>query len=244
MNRWWELLDANSAVSSLTAGCAPFLLEPPVNVLRLSLHPEGLAPRIVNLDQWRAHLLEQLRRRTAQTGDRAAAGTARRAVAYPGGIPVVVHHAADRRVAVTASSRRLRAVVLFSIAATIETAADVTVDELAIESFFTQPTPPPPSACRNSRTTPLDRAHRRRLSRMASTARRRSCRHDRCSLTVECAPVPKRSLRCEPSGARTRLPRRCFVSRCAQPTGSAPAAGRPSRWSKASVRRGPGRRRW
>src|SRR5581483_6858045 len=69
INRWWELLDANSTVAVLTAGCASDLFEPPVNVLRLSLHPRGLAPRIANLSQWRAHLLEQVRRRAQQTGD-------------------------------------------------------------------------------------------------------------------------------------------------------------------------------
>jgi transcriptional regulator with XRE-family HTH domain len=58
----WELVAANDAVSMLTAGAAPALLEPPVNVLRLSLHPEGMAPRIVNLAEWRAHLLERLNR--------------------------------------------------------------------------------------------------------------------------------------------------------------------------------------
>ena len=49
INRWWDLVDGNAALGALIAGCAPELLEPPVNVLRLSLHPDGLAPRIVNL---------------------------------------------------------------------------------------------------------------------------------------------------------------------------------------------------
>ncbi len=49
INRWWELLDSNSAVGTFVDGCAPELLDPPVNVLRLSLHPDGMAPRIVNL---------------------------------------------------------------------------------------------------------------------------------------------------------------------------------------------------
>src|SRR3954452_15164955 len=52
INRWWDLVDSNAAIAVLTQGCAPHLLEPPVNVLRLSLHPEGLAPRILNLAQW------------------------------------------------------------------------------------------------------------------------------------------------------------------------------------------------
>src|SRR5258706_4197511 len=56
INRWWEMLDSNAGVSLLVDGCAPWLLEPPVNVLRLSLHPDGMAPRILNLAQWRGHL--------------------------------------------------------------------------------------------------------------------------------------------------------------------------------------------
>ena len=58
-----------AASALLTGGVAPELLEPPVNVLRLSLHPDGLAPRIANLGEWRAHLLDRLRREVALTAD-------------------------------------------------------------------------------------------------------------------------------------------------------------------------------
>ena len=57
----WELIDANGALAALIEGAAADLLEPPVNVLRLSLHPEGIAPRIVNLGQWRQHVLTSRR---------------------------------------------------------------------------------------------------------------------------------------------------------------------------------------
>ena len=53
VDRHWDLVSANRALASLVEGAAAHLLEPPVNVLRLSLHPEGLAPRIINLPQWR-----------------------------------------------------------------------------------------------------------------------------------------------------------------------------------------------
>src|SRR3954447_8205298 len=62
VDRHWGLVLANDAVGRLIAGAAPELLEPPVNVLRLSLHPDGMAPRIVNLAEWRAHLLDRLGR--------------------------------------------------------------------------------------------------------------------------------------------------------------------------------------
>ena len=57
----WDLVDGNDAVYALLDGVAPRLLEPPVNVIRLSLDPEGLAPRIVNLGEWREHLVTRLR---------------------------------------------------------------------------------------------------------------------------------------------------------------------------------------
>jgi MmyB-like transcription regulator ligand binding domain len=65
----WTLVAANASVALLTDGVAPELRVPPVNVLRLSLHPDGMARRIVNLGQWRAHLLGKLRRQMALTGD-------------------------------------------------------------------------------------------------------------------------------------------------------------------------------
>src|ERR1700728_2858072 len=60
VNRWWEMLDGNAAVAVLTDGCDPALLTPPVNALRVSLHPAGMASRIANLAEWRAHILERL----------------------------------------------------------------------------------------------------------------------------------------------------------------------------------------
>ena len=69
----------------MTAMAAPELLEPPVNALRVSLHPDGMAPRIVNLAEWRAHLLERLRRQIALTGDDALQTLLEELESYPGG---------------------------------------------------------------------------------------------------------------------------------------------------------------
>jgi hypothetical protein len=119
----------------LTRGCAAELLAPPVNVLRLSLHPGGLAPRIRNLGQWRAHLLEQVHRRATRTGDARLADLAEELQGYPGNdvsavaapldvvLPLVLEH----------DERKLS---LFSIEARVGTATDVTVDELSIETFY------------------------------------------------------------------------------------------------------------
>src|SRR5262245_59830575 len=69
VDRHWQLVSANAAVTRLLAGVDAVLLKPPVNVLRLSLHPSGLAPRIANLAEWRAHLLMRPRRPIGQTAD-------------------------------------------------------------------------------------------------------------------------------------------------------------------------------
>ncbi len=69
VDRHWHLVASNQATLRLMAGVSQSLLKPPINVLRLSLHPAGLAPRIRNLPQWRAHLLERLRRQIDASHD-------------------------------------------------------------------------------------------------------------------------------------------------------------------------------
>ncbi|MDT4983486.1 MAG: hypothetical protein QOF95_976 [Pseudonocardiales bacterium] len=134
INRWWDLVDANASISVLTAGAAPWLLEPPVNVLRLSLHPDGMASRIANLGEWRAHLLAQLHRRADVTGDARLRELHDELRGYPGDtagtpspadvvLPLRYRHGEQE-------------LSFFSISATVGTATDVTVEELAIESFY------------------------------------------------------------------------------------------------------------
>lgn len=65
----WDIIDANGAAEALLEGCDPRLLEPPVNAVRVSVHPHGLARRIRNLPQWAAHLWHQVRHRADHTGD-------------------------------------------------------------------------------------------------------------------------------------------------------------------------------
>ena len=83
----WGLVAANRAVEHLIEGAAAHLLEPPVNVLRLSLHPKGVAPRIVNLYEWRAHLLERLARDAAQAATRRSRRCSTSSSSYPAGEP-------------------------------------------------------------------------------------------------------------------------------------------------------------
>ncbi|MFE9727379.1 helix-turn-helix domain-containing protein [Streptomyces sp. NPDC005794] len=65
----WDIVDANAAVDQLLIGCVPALLEPPINVVRVCLHPDGLAPRIGNLAEWGSHLLREVSHRAEHTHD-------------------------------------------------------------------------------------------------------------------------------------------------------------------------------
>ena len=87
VNRWWEMLDGNAAVAVLTDGCDPALLTPPVNALRVSLHPDGMASRIVNLPEWRAHILERLHRQVQATRDPRLAELLAELSSYPAARP-------------------------------------------------------------------------------------------------------------------------------------------------------------
>jgi transcriptional regulator with XRE-family HTH domain len=134
VDRWWEVRDANSGLALLTDGCAPALLKPPVNALRLALHPDGMAPRIVNLGQWRGHLLTQLRHRASALGDQRLHDLHDELLDYPGGADETFP---GGDVVLPLRYRRGdQELVLFSISAKVSTATDVTVEELAIESFY------------------------------------------------------------------------------------------------------------
>lgn len=140
VDRHWNLVAHNALVPLLMAGAAPALLQAPINVLRLSLHPEGLAPRIANLAQWRAHLLERLQQQIAATGDTALQSLHDELAAYPA--PNVGHdapalHGELAGVVVPFQLVTANGVLSFISTTTIfGTPVDVTLQELAVESFF------------------------------------------------------------------------------------------------------------
>jgi transcriptional regulator with XRE-family HTH domain len=136
INRHWELVDANAPVALLTDGAAAHLLEPPVNVLRLSLHPDGMAPRITNLPQWRAHLLGRLHRQAQVTGDPVLTDLHAELAAYPGGVAQLAPGVPDVIVPLRYLASSGVELSLISITAVIGTPMDITVEELAIESFY------------------------------------------------------------------------------------------------------------
>jgi len=138
VDRHWGMVAANRAVALLTDGVAAELLEPPLNVLRVALHPEGLAPRILNFGQWRGHLLHRLARQAAVTGDPALKALLDELEGYPGGDPVDAGTESYGDIAVPLRLRAGdgRALAFISTVTTFGTAIDVTVAELVIESFF------------------------------------------------------------------------------------------------------------
>jgi transcriptional regulator with XRE-family HTH domain len=135
VDRHWQLLAANAGVGPLLAGVAPHLLAPPVNVLRLSLHPEGVAPRIENLAEWRAHILHRLEAQVAASGDQVLAGLLTELRALPGGTA-----RAEDGYAGVAVPLRIRAgeqlLSFLSTTTMFGTPIDVTLSELAIEAFL------------------------------------------------------------------------------------------------------------
>jgi transcriptional regulator with XRE-family HTH domain len=138
VDRGWNLVDANASVALLTEGVAPELLAPPANVLRVSLHPGGMASRIVNLGEWRAHLLGRLRREVALTADATLVALYDELRAYPCDRPVPESEVPGPGDIVV--PLRIRhgdgELAFFSTVATFGTPLDVTVAELTIESFF------------------------------------------------------------------------------------------------------------
>lgn len=142
VDRHWTLVTANRATGILLTGIAPELLEPPVNVLRVSLHPSGLAPRIVNLAEWRHHVLERLRHEIDATADPELATLFEELRGLPG-------DDSGASASATASFQRYGGLVVpvrvqsdagvlsfFSTTTIFGTAMDVTLSELTIESFY------------------------------------------------------------------------------------------------------------
>ncbi|MEA2876350.1 MAG: hypothetical protein QOF14_1546 [Hyphomicrobiales bacterium] len=141
IDRHWTLIAHNAAVPPLLAGADPALLQPPVNVLRLSLHPNGLAPRIANLGEWRAHLLTRLRQQIDVTADGELMRLLDELSAYPapGGAKAPRATVSDDYAGVVVPLKFVTdagTLSLFSTTTIFGTPVDVTLSELAIESFF------------------------------------------------------------------------------------------------------------
>jgi transcriptional regulator with XRE-family HTH domain len=141
-DRAWNLVASNSVMFALTevVDIDPVLLEPPVNILRVGLHPRGLAPLIVNLEDWRTHFLERLERQVAVTGDDGLAALLDEVSRYPGS-ESERDPASGRPKSEILGPLRVRGpdggeLSFFGMFATFDTPFEVTTSELAIELLF------------------------------------------------------------------------------------------------------------
>ncbi|WP_091809188.1 helix-turn-helix transcriptional regulator [Burkholderia sp. WP9] len=140
IDRHWTIVAANGALAPLLNGASPELLKPPVNALRLSLHPEGIAASIVNWHAWREHILARLQRQIDVSGDDTLSALRDELAAYPAppGADATEHdNTAVNQIAVPLRLRTPIGVLsFFSTTTVFGTPVDVTLSELAIEAFF------------------------------------------------------------------------------------------------------------
>jgi transcriptional regulator with XRE-family HTH domain len=139
VDRRWQLVAANRAAAALVDGVDAELLEPPVNVLRTSLHPRGLAARIVNRDEWFDHILGNLRRQIAVTGDDDLRELDEELSGYASELGVVTRPPAESPRAIAVPLRLSSddgELAFVTMIATFGTALDITLAELALETFL------------------------------------------------------------------------------------------------------------
>lgn len=136
VDRHWNMVAANGAIGILIEQVAPHLLEQPVNVIKIALHPDGLAPQIVNFGQWRDHIIERLDHQVEASADPVLAALRDEVSGYPSphndnegstsnpiAIPLILDTVAGR-------------ISFLSTITIFGTPVDVTLSELAIEAFF------------------------------------------------------------------------------------------------------------
>ena len=140
VDRHWTLLSANAAANALMVGVAPHLLGGDVNVLRLSLHPQGLAPRILNLEEWRGHVLARLGHEIERSADPKLMALREELSAHPSPTSDRHRRPTPKRHQDIAVPLRLKSdagpLSFLSTTTVFGTAVDVTLSEVTIEAFF------------------------------------------------------------------------------------------------------------
>jgi transcriptional regulator with XRE-family HTH domain len=140
IDRRWTLISANSTAMRLLGDVTPALLSPPVNVLRVSLHPDGLAGRIANLAEWHAHVVSRLRRQIDLTADPVLETILAEIKAYR---PAMEPTSSTDYGGVFVPLRLVTPDGILSFISTTTvfgTPVDITLSEIALESFFTADT--------------------------------------------------------------------------------------------------------
>jgi transcriptional regulator with XRE-family HTH domain len=139
VDRHWMLVSANDAAARLLTGVDPSLLQPPINVLRLSFHPHGLAGRILNFDHWRRHVLHRLSKQVDAVADPVLVALLEELTQYPSPVAARTRRKFDdlAGIAVPLELQTEAGVLCFLSTITVfGTPVDITLSELAIESFF------------------------------------------------------------------------------------------------------------
>jgi transcriptional regulator with XRE-family HTH domain len=138
VDRHWNLIAANRAIAPMLVGVEPSLLAPPVNVLRLSLHPQGVAPRIVNLAEWSSHLLARLRQQIDASADPVLGELYKELSCYSSTGGERQKPSVDYAgVAIPLQLETENGILSFLSTTTVfGTPVDITLSELALESFF------------------------------------------------------------------------------------------------------------
>lgn len=140
VNRHWNIVSANRALPPLLEGVDPELLRPPANALRISLHPRGLAPSIVNLGEWRQHLLDRLRRQFRICRDHALETLLEELSSYPSGSSEQLSNFNDalaNEVAIPLRLKTQRGVLSFLSTVTVfGTPVEITLSEVTLEAFY------------------------------------------------------------------------------------------------------------
>lgn len=143
VNVCWDLLAANQAMRTFLSGLPGELARPPVNMLRATLHPDGLAPQVLNLWQWRAHVLRRVRRQLERTAAEGLSELLSELESY--GVPGSAASAAGHPghdLAIPLQMATPYGDLAFLYTATVfGSPRDVTLDEIAIETFLPADTP-------------------------------------------------------------------------------------------------------
>ena len=132
----WNLVAANRMIGILIAGVDPGLLAPPINVLRLSLHPKALAGRIRNLAVWRSHLMERVKRQLSQTGDRRLTALIEELENYSAAVATDREHDSSGLAVALELEADGQVLSFMSTTMVIGGPRDVILSELAVEMFL------------------------------------------------------------------------------------------------------------
>jgi transcriptional regulator with XRE-family HTH domain len=139
VDRHWTLVAANDAMPRLLTGVDPTLMQPPVNVLRLALHPSGLAPRTINLAEWRTHLLDRLRRQAEASADPILLALLEELRSFPaprGPRPAPPSPDYGGMVVPFELATEAGTMTFLSTTTVFGTPVDITLSELALECFY------------------------------------------------------------------------------------------------------------